>query len=214
MSPVGASLEKPLAGSQPLQQRGYSRLEATHAVTRAGNATQSFVRRKAHNRSDSAHLAAIATGPELSELRGLRLYAKETLPDIAHETYGADSAVAYTYATATIQSCSAGENAEITPNTFKEVMPLPAKAQRKAASDKEMASLKKNNVCTLLPATSVPAGHKIIGGRWVYKVKVDNSHKGRLVVLGWGQLPGIDRGSAAARLPPSAGSRASLWCWQ
>ena len=165
-------------------------------------------------RSDSAHLAAIATGPELSELRGLRLYAKETLPDIAHETYGADSAVAYTYATATIQSCSAGENAEITPNTFKEVMPLPAKAQRKAASDKEMASLKKNNVCTLLPATSVPAGHKIIGGRWVYKVKVDNSHKGRLVVLGWGQLPGIDRGSAAARLPPSAGSGASLWCWQ
>ena len=44
------------------------------------------MRRNAHNRADSAHLAAIATGPALFELRGLRLYNKETLPDIAHET--------------------------------------------------------------------------------------------------------------------------------
>ena len=141
------------------------RLEATPAVTRTGTAAQSFVRRNAHNRSDSAHLAAIATGPTLSELRRLRLYTKETLPDIAHEAYGADSAVEYAYAVTTIQRCSVGENAEITPNTLKEAMTLPAKSQWKAASDKEMASLKKNNVYTLLPATSVPAGHKIIGSR-------------------------------------------------
>ena len=56
-------------------------------------------------------------------------------------------------------------------------MTLPTKAQWKTASDKKMASLKKNNVYTLLPATSVPAGHKIIGSRWVYKVKADNSRK-------------------------------------
>ena len=68
VSPAGASLETPLAGSQPLQPRGHSRLEATPAVTRAGTAAQSFVRRTAHNRLDSAHLAAIATGPALSEL--------------------------------------------------------------------------------------------------------------------------------------------------
>ena len=86
-------------------------------------------------------------------------------------------------------------------------MTLPAKAQWKAASDKEMASLKKNNVYTLLPATSVPAGHKIIGSRWVYKVKADNSHRGRAVVLGWGNCRAL---IAAARLPPSAGSRASV----
>ena len=45
----------------------------------------------------------------------------------------------------------------------------------------------------------------------VYKVKADNSHNGRVVALGWGQLPAL---IAAARLPPSAGSRASVWCWQ
>ena len=37
-SPAGASLETLLAGSQPFQQRGHSRLEATPAVTRAGTA--------------------------------------------------------------------------------------------------------------------------------------------------------------------------------
>ena len=64
-------------------------------------------------------------------------------------------------------------------------MTLPVKAQRKATSDKEMESLKKNNVYTFLPATSVSAGHKIVGSRWVYKVKADNSRKGRVVGLGW-----------------------------
>ena len=54
---------------------------------------------------------------------------------------------------------------EITPNTFKEAVTLSAKAQWKAASDKEMASLKNINVYTLLPATSVPAGHKVIDSR-------------------------------------------------
>ena len=47
VSPARASLQTPLAGSQPLQQRGPSRLEATPAGTRAGTAAQSFVRRNA-----------------------------------------------------------------------------------------------------------------------------------------------------------------------
>ena len=46
-----------------------------------------------------------------------------------------------------------------------------------------MENLQKSNVYTVLPATSVPAGHKTIGSRWVYKAKADNSHKGRVVVL-------------------------------
>ena len=155
------------------------------------------MRRNAHNRSDYAHLAAIATGTTLSELRGLRLYAKETLPDIAHETYGTDSAVEYAYAATTIQISSAEENAEITTKTFKEAMTLPAKAQWKVASDNKMASLKRA-MSTPSCRRPVPAGHKIIGSRWVYKVNADNSHMGRGVVLGWGQLPGIDCGSTFA----------------
>ena len=87
---------------------------------------------------------------------------------------------------------------EVIPNTFKEAMTLPAKAHWRAASDKEFASLKKNNVHTLVPATAVPAGHKIVGFCWVYKVKADKSYKGRVVVLGWGQVPGDDCGGTFA----------------
>ena len=69
-------------------------------------------------------------------------------------------------------------------------MTLPAENQWKAASDKEAASLKQCTVCTFLPETTLPAGQKIIDRRWVYKVKADKSHKGRVVVLGWGAIAG------------------------
>ena len=49
-----------------------------------------------------------------------------------------------------------------------------------------------------MPATAVPTGHKIISSHWVYKVKADKSYKERVVVLGWGQVPGVDFGSTFA----------------
>ena len=87
---------------------------------------------------------------------------------------------------------------EVIPNAFEEAMTLPAKAHWKAASDKEVASLKKNNVYTLVPAAAVPADHKIVGSRWVNKVKAAKSYKGRSVVLGWGQVPRVDCGGTFA----------------
>ena len=101
-------------------------------------------------------------------------------------------------------------------------MTLPAKAHWKAASDKEVASLKKNNVYTLVPATAVPVGHKIVGSRWVYKVKADKSYKGRVVVLRWGQVPGIDCGGTFApicrlqsiRMVQVIAAEFDLECWQ
>ena len=105
---------------------------------------------------------------------------------------------------------------------FKEAMTLPAKAHWKAASYKEVASLKKNNVYTLVPATAVPTRHKTIGSRWVYKVKADKSYKGRVVVLGSGQVLGVDCGGAFAPVCRLQGIRIVLAiaaefdfeCWQ
>ena len=169
-----------------------------------------------------AHLAATITGLTLSESRGLKIYNKMSLPDIAHETNGAESAVEYAYAATNVRNCSAGENMEASPNKFKQTMTLPAKAQWKAASDKKVASLKGNNVYTLLPMTAVPTGHKIIGSRWVYKVKADNSCKGPVVVLGWKPLPGVDCGSTftpvcrlqSIRMVLATASEYNLECWQ
>ena len=80
------------------------------------------------------------------------------------------------------------------PNTFKEAISLLQAARWKAAADKEIASLKKHGVHELVLASSVPAGQKVIGSRWVNKIKADDLFKSRLVVRGWAQVPGIDYG--------------------
>ena len=49
---------------------------------------------------------------------------------------------------------------------------------------KEAVCLEKHGVFELIPTTSVPAGHKVVGTRWVFNVMVDKTYKGRLVVLG------------------------------
>ena len=76
-------------------------------------------------------------------------------------------------------------------------MTLPAKAHWKAASDKKVPNLKKNNVYTLVPATAVSTGHRIIGSRWVYKIENDTSYKARIVVLEWGPVRQLQRGPQA-----------------
>ena len=81
------------------------------------------------------------------------------------------------------QRYSAGDETELIPNTFKEIMALLAKAYWKAASDKKVASLKTNNVDTLVQATTVSTGHRIIGSRWVYKIKAGKSYKRQVNVL-------------------------------
>ena len=153
-------------------------------MTRAGNAARSLRERRAN---DSAHFAEIATDSTLSELRRRGLYFEALLPDVVHQTNKAKSVVECACATTNVQRYSVGEKMEVIPNTFKEAMTLPAKSHWKVASDKEVASLKNNNIYTLVPATAVLAGHKIVGYRWVYKVKADKFYKGRVVVLGWGR---------------------------
>ena len=70
-------------------------------------------------------------------------------------------------------------------------MGLPQAVRWKTASDKEIASLEKHGVFYLVPITSVSARHKVIGTRWVLKIKVDSSYKGRRVVQGFSQILGM-----------------------
>ena len=218
-SPAGGPVEAPLAGSSSLQQHEESRHGVTPAVTRAGNAARSL---REHRANDSAHLVEIATDSTLSELRRLGLYTKALLPGVVHQTNKAESVVEYACATTNVQRYSVGEKTIVIPNPFKKGMTLPAMAHWKAASDKEVASPKKNNVYILVPATAVPAGHKIVGSRWVYKLKADKSYKGRVVVLGWGQVSGVDCGGTFApvcrlqsiRMVLAIAAEFDFECWQ
>ena len=84
--------------------------------------------------------------------------------------------------TDTQPSCSVEGESDRVPNTFKEITGLPQTARWKTASDKEIASLEEHDVFSLVPITSIPAGHKVAGTRWKLKIKVDSIYKGRLVV--------------------------------
>ena len=77
-------------------------------------------------------------------------------------------------------------------------MTLPQAARWEIASDKEIASLEVHGMYELVPITSTPNGGKVVGTRWVYKIKAEGVNKGRVVVLGWSQVPGIDCGGTFA----------------
>ena len=61
-----------------------------------------------------------------------------------------------------------------------------------------MDSLQKHAVFDLVSPDSVPPEHKLIRTKWVFKVKADHTLKGRVVVRGCGQVPGIDCGCTYA----------------
>ena len=61
-----------------------------------------------------------------------------------------------------------------------------------------MGSLEDLQVYKLLSHSTVPPGKRVYKSRWVFKVKADNTHKARLVVGGWGQVPGEDCGKTYA----------------
>ena len=136
----------------------------------------------------------------MRELQQLNLYTGAALPDIAHnQELFAFAEYAYATTNTQLQTRSeGGKKPRIVPNTFTEARKLPEAALWEAAEGKEIASLIKHQVCDLVPITSVPAGSKINGSRWVYKIKADETHKARMVVLGWGMVAGVHCGSPFA----------------
>ena len=118
------------------------------------------------NNNNHATLAELFQPSTLHKLRQLGLYTSTDRPDTAHQldAEAVTAGVAYTM-TNMQPSCSGGGESDRVPSTFKEAMGLPQVARLKTASDKEIASLEKHGVFDLVPTTSVPAGHKVVGTR-------------------------------------------------
>lgn len=68
----------------------------------------------------------------------------------------------------------------------------------KQAKDREVGRLQENDVYDLISRAAMPFDHKVIGTRWIYKVKSNCTVKARLVVPGWSQRPGIGCGATFA----------------
>ena len=75
------------------------------------------------------------------------------------------------------------------PRTVKEVLSSPQKAKWVKAMEKEMESLKTNEVWNLV---ELPENRKTVGSKWVFRVNTDGdgtveTHKARLVAQGFSQ---------------------------
>ena len=166
------------------------------ALTRARAAS---VPPRRQTRSGTASVAALFKQRTLHNLRSFALYTNVETQDIAHHLENASLFTEYAYVSTTLTGNHSGGGDKLkVPNTFKEPMSLPQATRWKAAADKEIPSLKKHGVYELVPASSVPAGQKVVGSRWVKKIKADDRFKSRLVVLGWAHVPGIDCGGTFA----------------
>ena len=80
------------------------------------------------------------------------------------------------------------------PRTFGEALSSPSTAKWEKAMEVEMESLRNNDVWELV---ELPVGWKVVGSKWVYKVKVDSDgrverYKARLVAQGYTQQKGAD----------------------
>ena len=140
------------------------------ALTRAHAAS---VPPRRQTRSGTASPAALFEQRTLHNLRSFALYTNVETQDIAHHLENASLLAEYAYVSTASAGNHSGEGNKLkVPNTFKEAMSLPQAARRKAAADKEIASLKKHGVYELVPSYSVPAGQKLVGSRWVMEAEL------------------------------------------
>ena len=174
-------------GSRYAHQQGSSVTRYRGACPNKNNTDDNDI-----NNNNHAALAERFQSSKLHKLRQLGRYINTDTPDTAHQldAEAVPAEVAYTR-TNTQPSCSGGGESDRVPNTFKETMGLPQAARWKIASDKEIGIMEKHGVFNLVPITSVPAGHKVVGTRWVFKIKADSTYKGQLIVQGVLQILGM-----------------------
>lgn len=80
------------------------------------------------------------------------------------------------------------------PKTYEEAMQSANRKEWIKAMDAELASMKENQVWTLMP---LPPGRKAVGCKWVFAIKLDADgliikYKARIVAQGFTQRAGID----------------------
>ena len=81
------------------------------------------------------------------------------------------------------------------PKTFQEAWHSPVEEERnnwQAAIRKEIKSMINRGVWRKIDKVKIPENRRLIGNKWVFKIKRDGTYRARLVALGYSQIPGID----------------------
>ena len=81
------------------------------------------------------------------------------------------------------------------PKTFQEVWDNPIEKERdnwRAAIRKEIRSMIERGVWRKTDRKKIPSNRRLIGNKWVFKIKRDGTYRARLLALGYSQIPGVD----------------------
>ena len=134
----------------------------------------------------------------LRELRKFAFYAKGEFPDVGHRDEMHRFAE-FAYAASSTQLHSHSPQGTVTvPESYEQAMKLPEAELWKEAAQKKIKSLQDLKVYTLVPKSNIPKGQNVIGSKWVFKVKTDNTYQARLVAQDWNQVHGRDCGGTYA----------------
>ena len=81
------------------------------------------------------------------------------------------------------------------PKTFQEASHSQVKEERQnwqTAIRKEIKSMINRGVWREVDKSKIPENRRLIGNKWVFKIKRDGTYRARLVALGYSQIPGVD----------------------
>ena len=81
------------------------------------------------------------------------------------------------------------------PKTFQEAWHHPIENERnswRAVIRKEIKSMIERGVWRKTDRNKIPTNRRLIGNKWVFKIKRDGTYRARLVTLGYSRIPGVD----------------------
>ena len=81
------------------------------------------------------------------------------------------------------------------PKTFQEAWHSSVEEERhnwQVAIRKEIKSMINRGVWRKIGKVKIPENGRLIGNKWVFKIKRDGTYRARLVALGYSQIPGVD----------------------
>ena len=81
------------------------------------------------------------------------------------------------------------------PKTFQEAWHSPVEEERQnwqIGIRKEIKSMINRGVWRKIDKLKIPENRRLIGNKWVFKIKRYGTYRARLVALGYSQIPGVD----------------------